>query len=170
MQDNKEEKLKNNLSRILMQEDITLNQELIKRLTTELQISLFDCASALSFLVQSELSVDKKKEEKQPKNNVSSDCPFVKSKRKFVRYRIEIGTMHKVLENEIKTLLVDVSGVEDKQIGRMEIRNHYTLVDLPDGMPADIFQLLSETEIRDRKLKLKRIKFQRRFQRRIDKK
>jgi ATP-dependent RNA helicase DeaD len=174
MQNQKEEALKNSLKMILAQEDLAFNQALIKRLTAELKVSTFDCASALSFLAQSEPSLDENRKEIDSKNQIESriesDFPVVKSKSRFVRYRVEVGTMHKVLMDEIKAVLVDVSGVEDKQIGRMEIRNHYTLIDLPDGMPPDIFQLLSETKVRDRKLKLKRIKFQRRFQRRADKK
>jgi len=43
------------------------------------------------------------------------------------------------------------------------------LVDLPVGMPADIFQLLSEVEINQRKLNLKRVKYQPRFYRRNNK-
>lgn len=170
MHNDTEEKLKNSLKGVLAQEDMALSQALVTRLTRELQVSTFECASALLFLVQPGLPPNENRQEKQPEHQVNTDVPFIKSKIKFVRYRIEVGTMHKVLADEIKTILVDVSGVEDTQIGRMEIRNHYTLIDLPDGMPADIFQLLSETEVRNQKLKLKRIKFQRRFQRRTDKK
>jgi hypothetical protein len=79
---------------------------------------------------------------------------------------MEIGQMHGIVLDDIKAVLVEVAGVECSRIERLEIRNHYTLVDLPNGMPADIFQLLSETKINRQKLNLKRIKFQRRTQRR----
>ena len=91
------------------------------------------------------------------------------SKPIFVRYRLDVGRKHQASLDEIENVLVEVSGVDRKRIGRLDIRNYYTLVDLPDGMPADIFQLLSETEIQRQKLNIKRIKFQNRFHRKNNK-
>ena len=48
----KEEKLKESLQIILAQEDITQCHELVKRLSTELQVSILDCAAALIWLNQ----------------------------------------------------------------------------------------------------------------------
>ncbi len=160
------EELKKCLKAILAEGDLNTHQETIKQLSGELQISILDCATALFLLHRSE-SLDLKTEIESPSENKKhADLPFVPIKQKCVRYRMEVGRIHKVLLEEIKTVLVDVSGVEYCRIGYLEIRNHYTLVDLPDGMPADIFQLLSDTEIQNQKLSLRRIKFQRRTQRR----
>jgi DbpA RNA binding domain len=79
-----------------------------------------------------------------------------------VRYRLEIGTQHQVDEELLLRVLIEESGVERKRITRLEIREQFTLVDLPDGMPADIFQILSETEINGQTLKIKRLKSTRR--------
>ena len=154
----KEEKLKNNLKIILGQEDLKLHQELITQLTAELGVSILDCAAALSFLNQlnkNQYTVKK----------IIEGTPKAKS----VRYRLDVGRKHLVSLDEIKNVLIEVSGVDRKRIGRLDIRNYYTLVDLPDGMPADIFQLLAETEINQQKLNIKRIKFQNRFNRKNNK-
>ena len=150
----KEEKLKNDLKTILDQEDLKLHQEFITHLSAELGMSILDCAAALSFLYQHLHTVKKT-------TGLTTAIP----KAKFVRYRLDVGQKHLVSLDEIKNVLVEVSGVDKMRIGRLDIRNHYTLVDLPDGMPADIFQLLSETELHQQKLKIKRIKFQNRFHR-----
>lgn len=75
-----------------------------------------------------------------------------------VRYRLDVGRSHHAKEDEILKILIEESGVDRKRITRLEMREDFTLVDLPDGMPADIFQLLSESCIQGRALNLKRLK------------
>jgi len=157
----KEEKLKNNLKTILAQEDLKLHQELIAHLSAQLGVSILDCAAALSFLNQ----------HNESKYTAKKTTGLTKglAKVKTVRYRLDVGRKHLVSLDEIKNVLIEVSGVDRKRIGRLDIRNYYTLVDLPDGMPADIFQLLAETELHNQKLNVKRIKFQNRFYRKNNK-
>lgn len=79
-----------------------------------------------------------------------------------VRYRLDVGNQHGVSTEDILDLLVAESGVDRKRISKLEIRDHYSIVDLPDGMPADIFHLLSETILNGQRLNLKRVKGNRR--------
>lgn len=172
MQNNfsKDETLKNSLRTILDQEELGEYQDLVKHLSTELQISYLDCAAALSLLNQRNLSPKKQGSEKSYNKNKNSELLPVFAKQKLVKYRLDIGRKHQVSLNEVKNVLVEVSGVDRMRIGKLDIRNYYTLVELPDGMPADIFQLLSETEFNQQKLNIKRIKYQRKFYRRSDNK
>jgi hypothetical protein len=160
------EELKNCLKSIIADGELSSHQQVVQQLSSDLQISILDCAAALLLFLRSEYLDLKVEIEPLSEDKKNIDQSFSLVKPKSVRYRMEVGRMHDVLLEEIKTVLVDVSGVEYNRIGRIEIRNHYTLVDLPDGMPADIFQLLSETEISRQKLSLKRIKLQKRTQRR----
>ena len=160
------EELKNCLKSIIADGELRSHQQVVRQLSSDLQISILDCAAALLLFLRSEYLDLKAEIEPLSEDKKNTDQSFALVKPKSVRYRMEVGRMHDVLLEEIKTVLVEVSGVEYNRIGRIEIRNHYTLVDLPDGMPADIFQLLSETEISRQKLSLKRIKLQRRTQRR----
>ena len=102
-------------------------------------------------------------------NNSVEQLPAL-TQQKLVRYRLDIGRKHQASVDEIRKVLVEVSGVDKKRIGNVDIRNFYTLVDLPDGMTADIFQLLSETEVNQQRLNIKRVKYQRRFHRRNNRK
>ncbi len=166
----KEEILKKSLKKILAEQDVSQYQQLLKRLSAELQISILDCSAALFLLHQPNLYPNRYNKVIPSESKIRVDILPVLPKQKVVRYRLDIGTKHLVSQEEIKGVLVEVAGVESKQIGRLDVRNYYTLVDLPDGMPADIFQLLSEAEIRHQKLNIKRIKYQRRFKRRNHKK
>lgn len=75
-----------------------------------------------------------------------------------VRYRLDVGKKHQVNEEMLLAVLIEESGVERKRISYLEIREHYTLVDLPEGMPADIFQILSEAQVGEQLLNIKRVK------------
>ena len=167
-----EAQLKESIEALLKHQDLSLHQTLVSRLSSELGISTLECAAALSLLNQPVLYGAKADEKKEAdKTSVSSARqPPILPKQRVVRYRLDIGLKHEVQVDEIKMALVDVSGVDKKRIARVDVRNHYTLVDLPEGMTADIFQLLSETEIKNKQLNIKRVKFHRRFQRRNNKK
>lgn len=52
----KEERLKDSLKKILGQADLKYYRELITRFSTELDVSFLDCASALLFLKQPNIS------------------------------------------------------------------------------------------------------------------
>ncbi len=159
----KEEELKKALKSQIAKDEFELHQKFIKRISDELQISTLDCAAALSLLNHSGVVLNNRA---KPGYNEDILSPAVMPKQKVVRYRIDVGRKHAVSIETIKSVLIEVSGVDKNRIGRLDIRNYYSLVDLPDGMPADIFQLLSEIEINQRKLNIKRVKYQPRFYRR----
>lgn len=166
MEKDKEEELKKSLISVLGKEELRFHRQLIKRLSAELQISTLDCAAAICFLNYPAIpQIDHAVDEQD------SELPVVIiPKQKFVRYRLDVGRNHSVSVEDIKKVLIEVSGVDKNRIGRIDIRNFYSLVDLPEGMPADIYQMLSEEELNQRKLNLKRVKHQPRFYRRNNKK
>jgi ATP-dependent RNA helicase DeaD len=58
------------------------------------------------------------------------------------RFRIEVGHVHHVKPGNIVGAIANEAGLDSKRIGRVDIRDDYSLVDLPSGMPADILQHL----------------------------
>lgn len=162
-----ESQLKHRLETLLKHQDFSLHQCLVSRLSTELGIDTLGCAAALSLLNQPNLYTTTSEGKEGAKKTHNSILPMpAMPKQRVVRYRLDIGLKHQVEVDEIKSALVDVSGVDKKRIARIDIRNHFTLIDLPEGMTADIFQLLAETEVKNKKLNIKRVKFHRRFRRR----
>ncbi|KAF3977237.1 MAG: hypothetical protein HFP77_08035 [Methylococcales symbiont of Iophon sp. n. MRB-2018] len=148
--------LKNSLEVLLAKQDLKQHQAFILSLSEQLGVSVLESAAALLYHHKIAPTFYANDWQRGKKNNL--ELALVPSKVKLVRYRLAVGQKHQVLAEEIKNILVDIAGVEKNQIGKLDIRNHYTLVDLPYGMPADIFQLLSETEINNKKLNIKRTK------------
>lgn len=57
-------------------------------------------------------------------------------------YRIEVGKEHAVTPSNIVGAIANEAGLEAKHIGRIDIFEQYTTLDLPVGMPNDVLQHL----------------------------
>lgn len=136
--------LKTRLQQILAGGRLQCERETVRAVVAELGVDALDCAAALLSLLQS----------RQP----SAQPPAVSTGIKMVRYRLDVGSRHKVTLEELKKVLVEESGVDKNNINNVDIRDAYTLMELPDAMPPDIFQHLKTFEINDRKLDIKRVK------------
>jgi hypothetical protein len=77
---------------------------------------------------------------------------------KMVRYRLDVGCNHQITLEELKRILIEESGVDKNNIKIINIQGDYTLVELPDEMPQDIFMHLKSVEIKQHKLDIKRVK------------
>jgi len=149
----KPDKLKKRLQQTLKQEKLGAQRDFVQRLQDELGIEPLDCAAALLHICFPRLLPHRSKEPAPQPAAVKTSPAF-----KNVRYRLDVGSLHHVNKEALLTVLVEESGVDRKRINYLDIRDTYTLVDLPDGMPADIFQLLSEATIGEHRLNIKRVR------------
>lgn len=146
--------LEKQLKRVVAKEDLTANKALIEASARHLQLDYLDLAAALLFMTNP-----------QPKLSEVVNNKFTVEKQKshelihaqMVRYRIEIGRIHKINVNLIKDILVEEAGVERTKIGYVDIFEHYTVLSLPPGMPVEILQTFKEVEINQKVLDIKRI-------------
>jgi ATP-dependent RNA helicase DeaD len=74
----------------------------------------------------------------------------------MVRYRLEVGNNHKVRPGNIVGAIANEAGVDSQYIGRINIFDDYSLVDLPDGMPKGAFNNLRKAWIAGQLLKISR--------------
>jgi ATP-dependent RNA helicase DeaD len=68
------------------------------------------------------------------------------------RYRIEVGHKHGLKPGDVVGAISNESGLESSFIGAINIDYDYSLVDLPFGMPKNIFNMLKKTWIRSQKM------------------
>jgi len=73
------------------------------------------------------------------------------------RFRIEIGHRHHVLPGNIVGAIAGESGLNSKFIGRIKIYQEYSTVDLPEGMPDHVLELLKRAWISGRQLNISRV-------------
>ncbi len=73
------------------------------------------------------------------------------------RFRLEVGEVHGVQPANIVGALANEAGLESQHIGRVDIHDEYSLVDLPEGMPKDIFRDLKKVWVSGQQLKITRL-------------
>ena len=143
--------LKNCLQQILVDENLATHRALIKKTAADLNIDPLDCASVPLYLLQTGKNIT---DVKQKTNALVINPPNIK----MVRYRLAVGIQHQISLETLKQVLVEESGVDKNNISNVNIRDGYTLIDLPDEMPLDIFQHLKLVEINQHKLDIRRVK------------
>jgi len=154
----KEEPLKNRIQQILNSENLDTQRALISTIAAELGIDSITCAAALTYLTQTIENTstpasigDQNTGNQLPTKNTPLGF-------KMVRYRLDVGSKHRITLEQLKKVLVEESGVDKNNINNVNIQHLYTLIELPDEMPPDIFLHLKSVEINQHKLDIRRIK------------
>ncbi|MGR9114618.1 MAG: DbpA RNA binding domain-containing protein [Gammaproteobacteria bacterium] len=150
-----EDRLRQQMLQVIQSADLESDRVLIRQLATECDVDFLDCAAALIHVYQSSFNktAGQRDQEKRPEQPAEALFP---TPPKMVRYRLEVGRKHSISKEEIKDALVQESGVERKMIGAIDMHHHYTLIELPEGMPSDIFHHLKTVEIKQHRLHIKR--------------
>ncbi|HMI73661.1 MAG TPA: DEAD/DEAH box helicase [Steroidobacteraceae bacterium] len=72
-------------------------------------------------------------------------------------FRIEVGSVHGIKPGNIVGAIANESGIEGVHIGRVDIREDHSYVDLPEGMPKQIFKELQKVRVAGRELRISRV-------------
>jgi ATP-dependent RNA helicase DeaD len=73
------------------------------------------------------------------------------------RFRIEVGLNHGVKPGNIVGALANEAGLDHDYIGRIDIAKAYSTVELPEGMPSDIFRRLQKVRVVGQPLNISRL-------------
>lgn len=74
---------------------------------------------------------------------------------KMLRYRIEVGSCHEIKPGDIVGALANEAGIDGEYIGHIDIRDSHSTVDLPEGMPKEIFRHLQKVRVRQQPMQIK---------------
>jgi ATP-dependent RNA helicase DeaD len=72
-------------------------------------------------------------------------------------FRLEVGSVHGIKPGNIVGAIANESGIEGVHIGRVDIREDHSYVDLPEGMPKQIFKDLQKVRVAGRELRISRV-------------
>lgn len=73
------------------------------------------------------------------------------------RYRIAVGRKHGVKPGNIVGAIANEAELDAEHIGRIDIQDDHSIVDLPEGMPKEIFQHLKKVWVSGEKLQITRL-------------
>jgi len=94
---------------------------------------------------------DGEAERPRPKRAKSSDEEVPKE-----TFRIEVGSTHGVKPGNIVGAIANEAGIDSEYIGRIDIREDHSFIDLPTGMPKKIFKDLQKVWVSGRQLRITR--------------
>ncbi len=148
--------------------DLDFYRELIEQTRREHGTPAEDIAAALAHLLQGDtpmlLQDAPRREQAQHERKTKShkprrgDSASRHARIAMQRYRIEVGRKHKVKPGNIVGAIANEAEIDSQYIGRIDIHDDHSLIDLPEGMPREIHRLLQHVWVAGRQLKLSRVK------------
>ena len=96
----------------------------------------------------------KSRDDRSSRGHKRRDRPTQELEAGKARYRIDVGNDHGVKPGNIVGAIANEAGLAGEHIGHISIEKDYSLVDLPTGMPRDIFMDLKKVRVCGRPMKI----------------
>lgn len=150
----------------LESQELGFFEELIEGYQAEHNVGLSEVAAALVYLLQRDkplVPVEAEREESRPQVTFAGG----ESKRErgpkrqrtddadMVTYRIDVGREHGAQPKNIVGAIANEAGIDSAFIGHIKLYDDYSTVDLPEGMPDDVFQHLKKVWVCSRQLNIR---------------
>jgi ATP-dependent RNA helicase DeaD len=153
-------------------EEGALIQELMQRVATELQLTPEQIALAALNLaigpngllrkgdddwIQNTQRMDRDRGDRGDRGERRerrTDRPARAPEEDMQRYRVAVGHRDRVKPGNLVGAIAGETGLQGRSIGRIQIFDNHSLVDLPKGMPEDIFNSLRTLRVMNRELQI----------------
>ncbi|WP_353215669.1 DEAD/DEAH box helicase [Salinisphaera hydrothermalis] len=143
-------------------------EELVETYRQEHNVAPAQLAAALARLAQGgePLMLESAPVEKSAGTAFHDDAGEKKGRKKKIAtddsnletFRVEVGREHGVAPRNLVGAIANEAGVDSQHIGRIAIHDDFSLVDLPQGMPDDVFEHLKTVWVANRQLAISRVK------------
>jgi ATP-dependent RNA helicase DeaD len=176
-------KFKQRITDSIAKGDANLYRPVLEQLETESGVALIDIAAALAGLAQGSTPLllagkperpaethpprreeTRRQESHRPEREPPKgrDSPREERPRKsgpaqMETFRIEVGSVHGIKPGNIVGAIANEADIEGVHIGRVDIREDHSYVDLPEGMPKPIFKQLQKVRVAGRELRISRV-------------
>ena len=150
-------------------EEGALIQELMQRVATELELTPEQIALAALNLaigpngllrkgdddwIQNTQRMDRDRGDRGERRERRTDRPARAPEEDMQRYRVAVGHRDRVKPGNLVGAIAGETGLQGRSIGRIQIFDNHSLVDLPKGMPEDIFNSLRTLRVMNRELQI----------------
>lgn len=165
--DKRVNRFKQQITDTLANEELEFYTTIIEQYESEHDVPAIEVAAALAKLVQGDEPLLLKKPAKTKERSGRDrerDRGSVKRKGgaalqgSMQRYRIEVGKDHGAKPGNIVGAIANEAGLNGKEIGQIDMHADFSIVDLPKGMPAEVFQGLQATRVAGQKLNISPVK------------
>ena len=150
-------------------DEAALLQELMQRVATELELSPEQLAMAALNLaigpdallrkgdddwIQNTRRNDRDRDRHSGDRRERRERPARAPEENMQRYRVEVGHRDRVKPGNLVGAIAGETGLQGRMIGRIQIFDNHSLVDLPKGMPEDVFSSLQRLRVMNRELQI----------------
>lgn len=156
------------ISDTLESQELSFFEELVEAYQAEHNVGLSEVAAALAYLVQRERPLLPAEDiiESKPARTLSVAASGERSSERgkkqrpdndedMVTYRIEVGREHGAQPKHIVGAIANEADIDSAFIGHIKLFDNYSTVDLPEGMPDDVFQHLKKVWVCGRQLNIR---------------
>ena len=173
-------KLKDRVGEILGNAELAAGlgpfKDMVEQYQRSQQASPLDIAAALAYMAQGETPLmsespaprprvdrgESTREESRPSHSGEPQAERPRRPRRgpeagMQTYRIEVGHQHGVKPANIVGAIANEAQMDSQHIGRIEIFDDHSLVDLPEGMPKEIYRELQKVWVAGQQLRISRI-------------
>ena len=166
-----EQRVKNFKERIantLSNQDLSVFEELVLSYQKENEVDVIKMASALAlmaqgseplFLNEKDFKQNSFSDEDKSKVTISLQPEPLKEYPQIPmrRYRIAVGHKDKIRPGNILGAIANEAEISSDYIGTIQILQDFTVIDLPDEMPNETFEILKKTRIFNKTLNLEEL-------------
>lgn len=161
------------LTDTLMQHDLSFFDEMLAGYSHDNDVAPEDIAAALAYLCQKKRPLEVKfsdlKSRREHTGNRNRHVGNERTRKEhrpgkkrnnmnMVRYRIAVGRKHEARPGDIVGAIANEAGLDSKHIGQINLYDEFSIVDLPEGMPKEIFKSLRGVYVRGQKLSISVLK------------
>jgi len=179
--DKRIERFKERITQTLGTDDLNLYAQIIDQYRMESNVPSIEIAAALAKLVQGdnplllkpepvrarEKPLREKSERRGRQGREKSTRgekphkPFTRPEVGMERFKITVGHSHGVKPGNIVGAIANESGLDSEFIGRIDIFKEFSTVDLPEGMPKHLLNLLKKVVVSGQRLNISLFKKER---------
>ncbi len=163
---------KQTISATLAAQELDFFEKLITDYQREHDVTVDKIAAALAYLVQKERPLlpaaekstapaaaraDRAERQEKPRGRDEARRGHTAERSVeagMVRYRMEVGRDHGVQPKNIVGAIANEAGMDSQNIGHIKLYDDFSTVDLPAGMPKDIFKHLTKVWVCGQQLRL----------------
>ncbi len=162
-------KFKQQISDTLASGELLMFQSIIEEFEREQNVPALEIAAALAKMARGDVPLLLEPERVRPERNFDEQPQRPRPERDRDRprtprapepgmtsFRVEVGHVHGVRPGNLVGAIANEANLSNRQIGRIEIFDDYTLIDLPEALPAEVLAHLKTVWCAGQQLRMTR--------------
>ncbi|MDX1589152.1 MAG: DEAD/DEAH box helicase [Oleiphilaceae bacterium] len=147
-----------------MEGDLSAYRDIVEAMISEEELDVVEVAAAMALMAQGEKSLTVKEMDLAPAPRAREPRIIERKKRvrtpggpveaNMTRFRVEVGRSHGVKPGNLVGAIANEGDLDSRSIGRIDIFDHFSTVDLPQTMPASTLKQLQQTRVAGRPLRM----------------